>query len=423
MTQDTKLRRLEKTMNDENKYSLTSIFSCYVAIIPILQYYISPVSSVNLATFISFLFLFLFFLCVAINGWKFYVEKLILPLSLYVLFIFANVVITSSIFDYSYSWNNLGPLVRLIFLYVSLMALGNRYFDVNKAFLFLEKVLVLSAIFIFIHAVLYSFAHIRLNPIIQPLVTTDSLNLDLNSVRSGGFYMEPAHYAQSAILYICYRLFPAKYNRKVMDRNLLIIIGGVIFSGSGQGYVMLAAVYAVWVVYSLFMERASKKKITTVMASIVVVIIILVFLLQIPFVQNAVNRFIATDSGVNTLGGQALAGRSYTNHYFHEFNSLKKVTGIGFGHIASITRGGYTNSLYSHLIQCGYPSIVFLMYIIVYYFRRGIVATKVHVILYAIMITFSAMANPMMLCYFTQFYIGMCKQKREMIAEGELVND
>ena len=396
-------------MDKRSSISLKDVFSAYFALIPILQYYISPVKSLNLATLISFGFLLVFIINLFYAG-KYRLERLITPVRVYTLFIVFSLVLTSIIFHYSFTWGNIGPTIRLIFLYISLIALGNKWFDVNKAFSVLEKVLMISAFFIIIHTVLFSVAHIRVTPIIESLVTKDSLNLDLNRVRTGGLYMEPAHYAQNAILYFCYKLFPLSKERATLSKRTIFIGAGLIFSGSGQGYAMLAVVYSIWLFYTTFIEKASVRKVITAAGSILIVLIAFVALLQVPYVRYAINRIIALDTGASVFGGQALAGRSYTNHYFYEFSTSMKMTGIGFGHIAEITSGGYTNSLYAHLIQCGYPSVVFLGFIIFYYFKNGSAAVRVHAILYAIMITFTAMANPMMLCFFTQFYIGMCKE-------------
>lgn len=391
---------------------LSKIFSGYVATIPILQYYISPVGSLNLATAISFVFLLFFTISILRRG-RIGFESLVKPMRFYVLFIVANLIITSFVFNYSYTWNNVGTTVRLFFLYIGLIAIGNRWFDHEISFYIMEKILMVSAFFVIIHTILYSTAHVRVTPIIESLVTKDSLNLDLNRVRTGGLYMEPAHYAQSAILYLCYKLFPNTKEKPVLDKKSLFVIVGLVFSGSGQGYAMLAVVYCIWVFYTMFIEKANIKRFFIAGGSVALVLLLFVALLQISYVRNAITRIVAMDSGSIAFGGQALAGRTYTNHYFHEFSDLMKLTGVGFGHVAEITRGGFTNSLYAHLIQCGYPSLFFLVNIFAFYFKKGPASVKVHTILYAIMITFTAMANAMMLCFFTQFYISMCKNQEE----------
>lgn len=397
-------------MNNKSTISISSIFSGYVAAIPILQYYVSPVGSLNLATLISVIFFFFFIYKTLLNG-KFTFEKLVFPVRLYVIFMIFNVIITSKIFNYDFTWDNLGPIVRLVFLYICLIALGCRWFDFKKSFDIMEKLLFLSALFIVIHAVLYSVSGIKVTPIIESLVSKQSLNLDLNRVRTGGFYMEPAHFAQSAFLYICYSLFSTNEKKSHYNKKLLTIIIGLIFSGSGQGYSMLAALYCVWVFKTLYIDRVSITRLTLVMSSILGVFALLLLLLQIPFIQNALSRIIYLDSDVLSFGGQALAGRTYTNHYFHEFSDSMKLTGIGFGHISDITRGGYTNSLYSHLIQCGYPSIFFLAAIIIYYFKKGPFCVKVHCLIYALMIFFSTIANPMALFFTVEYYISLSRNE------------
>ena len=385
----------------KNKIGLSAIFSCYIAVIPILEYYRSPLGGFNSATFLAMAFLALFFALLILKDRdkRIVFDGRMLPVWLYIVFMTFNIIVCFSLYNYSYNWDNLSSFVRFIVLFFSLLVFGHNYFDFSIAIKFLEKFLVVCAVLIFIQDFLYIFLHVGINMTVPGLLMNASDAVYAG--RPGGLYMEPAHYSQSALLYICVYLFSKNSELNLSRKSFILVILGIIASGSGQGYAFLGIIYCIWLVYNLRVKNLSPKKFVGILLSIVGVILLCSILIQIPFVQTAVSRFISEDG---TLGGKALQGRTYTNIIFKELNQTEKTFGIGFGFVKSLT-DGYVNSLYTHLIQCGYLSLIPLGYIFIYVLTKGQTFARVFIILYAIMVCFAGVATPMGLCFYLLFLL------------------
>lgn len=213
--------------------------------------------------------------------------------------------------------------------------------------------------------------------------------------------MEPAHYAQSALIYLSTFLFDTKKSYKLSKTAFVIILFGVIASGSGQGYALTAVLFGIWFLNHLRITKLSVQKLFRLTGAALALGVVCLISLRIPFVQHAVSRFIGPDG---SLGGQALAGRTYTNIIFQQLSPKEKIYGIGFGHLSDLT-SGYANSLYAHLIQCGYLSLGVLVFIFLYLLIKGKPRTKAFSILYALMVCFASVATPMSLCFFLLFML------------------
>lgn len=389
------------------KIDIIKFFSIYIVLIPILQYYKSPISSLNLATLIAVLFVPVFLL-VSINKPRVKNENTALfPMVIYFLFITINVIVTMNLYNYSFSWGNLSAYFRLVLLFVSLFFLGYAFFDVAIAIKAMENILVFAAFAIIVHTVLFSAANIDFNFIAKSLLT-DTIEIQ-RSARSGGIYMEPAHYAQSTTIYLCMFLFSPNVSKLLSKKKAIFIVVGMVVSGSGQGYLMLALIYGIWLMKKIMNKKITIRKILIIVGSLLVIFVLALILLQIPFFQNAVSRLISDDG---SLGGTALSGRTYTNKFFDRLSDVQKWYGVGFGHLKDITLG-YCNSMYSHLIQCGYLSMVIFGFVCIYYWLKGPMSLKAHVLLYVVMFYFTSMASPMMLCFIVEFYSAEVRETRK----------
>lgn len=387
---------------EKKRLKIGVIFSCYVVLIPILEYYKSPLDGFNMATFLAMAFLVLFAVLVGTRiarEWKISLDGRMIPVWVYIAFMTFSVLICFSLYDYKYTWDNLSSYVRLLVLFFSILVLGHHYFDFSVAMKFLEKLLVFCALLIFVQDVLFIFFDIGVNINIPSLLMNRSYAVYPG--RPGGLYMEPAHYAQSAVLYICMFMFG---NRKALNlswKSFVIIGLGVVASGSGQGYLVLGLVYFLWVLDQIRLKNVTSQRLILASLSVVAVASACFVLLQIPFFEGVVSRFMGEDG---SLGGLALKGRTYTNALFKKLSETQQLFGVGFGFTKVVTVG-YVNSLYSHLIQCGYLSLIPLGVIFAYLFFKGSSYVKAFTVLYAVMICFSGVATPMALCFYLSFLL------------------
>lgn len=393
-------------MFDNNVFSrlknnkLSYWFSLYIALLPILQYYKSPISILNLATFISVVFFGVFILVnIVKNKHTYVISKNLLPVRVYIIYITTNVIITSFIYSRGYNWDNVSVYFRMLCLMFSLLILGYKFFDKNVAVKILGNFLVLCSILIFFQDVLYYVFSKGINFNIAVLLTDPDYAQARN--RFAGLYMEPAHFAQSAILFLCLVLFDEK--KQYSKLTVYIIVLGIILSGSGQGYLMLAILFFMWLFTSFSKHSISKNKFIIILSVSIIIVISCFFLSRTAIVSNALARVIS-DQGL--LNSTALLGRTYTNVFFDRLDANQKWFGVGFGHEYDIVNKGlYINSLYSYLIQCGYTSIVLFVFIFGFLFIKGQLKERLFIPIYALMMYFASIANPMMLCFYFLFLL------------------
>ena len=388
-------------IEESRRTRITKIFSIYVILLPILQYYKSPIPIFNMATFLAIVFMFVF---IVDSKGKIRIFKRHTTVFLYLVFITFNTLITHAQIHYPLN-DNILDYLRMLLLVISILGLGTAYFDYKYALSALEKVLIASAFFMVIQLFFYYILGKPITGNIPALVTNSGYGS--GKQRAAGFYMEPAAFAQSAVLFLSFRLFGNnKISKKELKNNFIIILG-VLLSGSGQGYFFLLLLAIMWLLYTFFFSGMNTKKMMNGIAILFLIIIIGVIVLQTPYGQYAVSRILPDESSTlyDQIGGIALSGRTYTNKKFYTLPQLQQLWGVGFGRSEAVVGSYYINSLYYYLIECGYISIGIWAIILLIIIKNGDLRIRAFTLFYIIMFYFTGCARPMMLCYYFSFLI------------------
>ena len=388
-------------INTNKNTLLSKVFTTYVVLLPILQYYKSPVPSLNFATFLAVAFLPI--LIISQQGIILY-NKHFLPITVYSLFILFNVILTTILYNHSISMEYDGAFLRMILLFVSILYVGHSFFDIKRAEKVLEIMLLASAGFMIIQFASFFLSGRFLVGNISILLTNEGYR---NTSRATGFYMEPAQYAQSAALYLCLKLFS---NSSLDWKKIIVVFFGVVMSGSGQGYLYLLMIAILY--FLEFNKKLSQRKLLYGFFVIISVFVVIVLLYRIPYIQLAIERIFPNDDG--SFGGVALQGRTYTNKYFYLLSDLERMWGVGFGLSQSVipsSKEAYINTLFVHLIECGYVSILVWAFMLIYSFLMSPLETRVFILIYIVMLYFSGMGRPMMICYFFSFILHKYNEK------------
>ena len=391
----------ETIIKRKSHFTIMKLFTSFVVLIPILQYYKSPFSIFNMATFLSFVFVFIF-LFDSRGLLKF--DRRVIPVFIYITFISLNIIVSSYLVKYSIS-ESIMEYFRMLMLLISVLFLGFNYFELSYALKILEKILFVSALFMIIQLIMiYVFNH-PITGNIPVLVTNEGYKIARN--RPSGFYMEPAAYAQSSLLYLCFILFNRNLNIKKRLPYLCVIVLGIFMSGSGQGYALLSLLFFVWILYNFFFVNMSKKMIVRGIVIILLVSIAVVIVLKTSYGQYALSRIINDEGSslIDHLGGSALSGRTYTNSLFYTLPNIQKIFGVGFGRSDTIAGNYYLNSLFYYLIECGYLSFLLWIYLLFLIFIRGNTSIRIFVIIFALLFTFSGCGRPMMICFYFSFLL------------------
>ena len=107
----------------KSSIGISVMFSCYIAVIPIIEYYKSPLRGFNCATFFAMVFLALFAVLIGMRiarEGKVVLDGRMMPVWGYIVFMTLNVIVCFSLYNYDYTWSNLSSYVRFIVLFFSI---------------------------------------------------------------------------------------------------------------------------------------------------------------------------------------------------------------------------------------------------------------------------------------------------------------
>lgn len=393
-------RYLEKSQLN----TLKKVFSIYVMSLPITQYYKSPVSGFNLATFSAIVFFLVFAVKTQMRITH---DRRSLPVQILIVFVTVSMLTAAAVHHTPFSEMRIVNYLRAMLLFCSILLLGKKYFDRGYALRALEVLLIASVAFMVFQNFMNIVFHHPIKGNISFLLTNESYGVSGNRrLRPAGFYMEPAAYAQSAMLYLAYSIFrKTKKTKYTLLKNMAVILG-VILSGSGQGYAFLVILFSILIFYHTFFCATTKKGLISGIALTIVLVVGAIIIMSSSYGQYVLSRIVNEEAdGFSMFGGSALSGRTYTNWHFFILDLKTQIFGVGFGRIATVTGQYYVNSLFYWLIECGYVSIPILILIALIAFFRGNLGTRVFIIIYAIMFTFSGCGRPMMICHYFMFLL------------------
>lgn len=391
--------------NNKTK-TIDKVFTTFVCLIPILEYYRSPIPMFNYATLIAMVFGVLFtVLFFTKRQHKSTAPKYAVA---YIVFISLNVIVTSLQYNYSFSWANLSSWVRMVVLLYSLVLVGSGHFDVAFAKKALSFIICISSVIIFAQFLLGNLAGVRTKLVIESLLSESGYSQA--GMRYSALYMEPAHFAQSATIFLILTVF-SDSKRKSDYVAIVITSFGILFSGSGQGYLYLLLIAFLFTFRYLFLGKGNfGNRVALVLFTAAIVLLMSLLFLNIPYIQFSLSRIISVDGAI---GGQALSGRIGSGVRFNDLLDEQKIFGLGFGHSKDITTL-YLTSFNTHLIECGYVSIVFLLFFVLMGLRNKRFISFVFSVYFVLLIVFASGANPMTLAYMLLFihHSGMKQTKK-----------
>ena len=241
------------------------------------------------------------------------------------------------------SWTIIGDgihdILSLLLFFFTLLGVSN-FADYNKFKKTLLGFGLVSLVFFFLQYGL-NIIGVQLAGIIPflPLAneenTADMIAHKLESERTSGLFLEPAHYADFMIIILVFLLFKEKMTKKDIF-IALAIIASILLCHSATGYVMMAIILAYWVfVYHL---KKSKYKILFLSIALTLASALVVFISTNESMMEVFGRY-------NELTGDSVHGYSsfirVVRGYipFAESDLFYQIFGSGLGSLI-----GYVNS-------------------------------------------------------------------------------
>lgn len=335
------------------------MYSVIVAILPLLATYASGIPGLTVAD----VALAVCVVMTLVGGYskqnRFVLRPTLIVLALYMIVLFGLVTVTT---QEEPEIGNIVVRVIRYFFYLAVIAISSvRMLDLRICKQMVRLVAILGTVYILLQYLLYYlFGYVLRGflPFLDLYVEGYAVQ-DYGKVystmmyRPTSFFLEPAHFARYAVIGLALYLFDDRHISLKQILGATFVSGGILLSTSAQGYLLMAVVWGGFLVH-----RIRDIRVRWVRNAFYLLIpflpLLLMMILQIPFVQTAVERALNIDiASENT----ALGARTGGFLFFFELPPLYKLIGMGFG---VVPEGVWVSSAVYWLYGAGI--FVFLLY-------------------------------------------------------------
>lgn len=229
-------------------------------------------------------------------------------------------------------------ITRFIFYIVVLLFVSKRYFVYNITSKWVIRISIFGTAFILIQYILYFMfsyilsGYLSFVPIYLKEYTTFNYSTlySTHFFRPTSFFLEPAQYAQYAVLGLCLSLFSPSQKQLRTVLTSAIISVGIILSTSIQGIVFTAFLWTIWGV-TIYLRSKNIKGLLLLLSAIVIIPLIAYSIYNTSVIQNSLSRILSSDSNImnNTAVDARFGGFSAINN----LDGIFEYIGLGFGQV------------------------------------------------------------------------------------------
>lgn len=351
-------------------YRENKIYVWIVLLLPILSMYKSPVSALDLGTFLG---LPIILLCNQTLKWKLRSSlkvtkqqhrfaKSFLGVCFYIIAItFVNVVIGLT-FDKKVMESNekLQMLFRclklvltaLVIIYCGFRLMNFEYF--MKVYWIIIKVAI---IYIILQTICFYLFKKVLPPFITRFIREDysyildyNYHIQLGLFRPMSIFYEPAHFCEYCIPYLTFLFYKRPVLNKTDFIRAIAISLGIVLSTSGIGCLFMGSLWILAFLRSLMIQKG-----TNVFLLFLAALCVLPIAIKIPLFQKAFARLFSSGGGAV----QIRMGSGYS--IFAQIGLIAKLFGIGYGNYPP----SYAISMSYSLISLGIIGTIVLMWFLI----------------------------------------------------------
>lgn len=271
---------------------IDSIYTLCVALLPFLCLLNVPVANISLGTVLLLLFAPYAFLCILMA------LKNALP-RITALFFFLFYCYLAFRAD-----GNASHVVLCAATLIHLWGIACGSVKTEKLRKYVEVYALVNTVLIILQVLLYYGVHIKL-----PFLPASLFHRDFREswvfrnepglYRPSALFLEPAHFAQYCCFALISFLFPRNKKPDLLKAGFIAL--GCLLSTSGMGIAMVCAIFG-W--YFLVSRVKFESKLFYVILWTPLVLIGLLILIQVPFVQTALQRVFSNVDGYNALRGR-----------------------------------------------------------------------------------------------------------------------
>lgn len=403
-----------KTLNKEIS-KRKKIYTLLVATIPIVSIYSAGIPGVNLGE----LLLILFFI-ISIFDKKSPTENknsvvLIITFGYYVLL----VTLLAMFFDQSQLNNVLIRTTRFIFYLGVLVFLSKKYFNFMYTISLVKRISILATCFLLLQKILFETYNVFIKGFLPflPLYTSHYETYDYLSIykqifyRPTSFFLEPAHYAQYALLGLVIFLFHKKLNRKDFLSAIFLSIG-IALSTSGQGLLIGTFIWMFFIFRIIFIMRGTLNLKIIGVSTLFSALISVPFIMKVEVVSNNISRVLAR--------GQSTAVSARTEGFVEFINQeiiWMKFFGSGYGN----TPFGVWYSSIAYFLYCtGIIGLIILIAIFAYKYLDSKDQLNKMIVLLTFLLSISSeiLNNYWIILYFSLIFFWNSNRGQKILDES-----
>lgn len=372
------------------KRNINFLYTYLIVLFPILSVYYSGIPSISIADLLLIIF---FILAIPILlSEKVYLLKESIPILVLVLYIIFNTII--NIIFVSHSISLLSNLRYILYLLCLLFMY--KYFDIETGIKVLRLFTMLATVYIIIQFLFFNVFGVVLPSYIPGLAIMDNNFLIENRnqffyeyYRPTSFFLEPTHYVQYCLPYISILFFSEGKMGKITVIETILVILGIVCSGSSVGFIMLALLVLLKSL-SYLKNDISLKKIVLLVS---LLLISLVLYNNVPMIQNSLMRMKSEDG---TFTGAAVQYR-FNNVLDNIRDSGSLILGSGRG-----SEEGYLTGFFYTLNSLGLIGVsIYIISFITFYYYSNRVGRNMIIIIFVLFIGSEYIVNFGILYYFS----------------------
>ena len=383
----------------------SNVYNLLIVLLPLFGYLRSPLSFMNLGIF--FLLIMSPFIIMRNVG---HANKTvgIRPLLPYLICI----ILQSLIFFLWFNDNKgIVPSLYMCFICIITLCFGmRRSFDLDKARTLLETVGIVLTF-----AVLFQYILFFLTGVARPLLPQTLLYdqesfsteiLYIGSIpRFGGFFPEPAHFAQYNIICLISSLFPKESDTGNIKRAMLLTLG-ILLTTSGMGLALGAFVWMTW--YVFYKREKSSNRFVNILFNVVVVIIAALLLFALAMQFDAFQLVVDRIFGIHNSSYNAIQGRSWAYNMYQRLDRNSQIYGVGYGFVPPIFMASVPLTLYT----TGIFGLITLVYSLVYLILKSKGFSREVCVVFALMLLFTGVFNQRGVAFYYSFMIAGAMVKK-----------
>lgn len=388
----------EKVASKETS-GVKKFFSIFLALLPIIAIYSSGIPGFNIADIILLLFLAASILLSKKSNRR--IDSRLVIMVLYCAYICTLPLLIGAVSGGTVFADIIIRTVRIIFYIVSGAFLSMKHLDVNIFKNAVIKVSLAAVVYIIVQYVLYYGFNYYLVGYLPFLEVYQSgyegvdyvSRFELMFFRPTSFFLEPAHCSRYLIIGLVFVLFKPRLRREDVLRAI-IIATGILFTTSGQGYLMVAIVLLSFIFLNPY-RKGSVKNVGTILGVVLIVtILFLVLYFSTDIIHNSIARIL------NTSSTGAVTARLGTFFKILDEEAVYLFLGHGYGAVP------YENAWLSGITYTLYGSGFVGLLLLIAFFIKAITVRKPVNRTIALIFFFLFLADDAFNSYMTVIYLS-----------------